>query len=284
MAHVSGLYIYPVKSLRGYAVQSAEVDALGFVGDRRFMVVDDTGKFMTQRAFPHMARVETKLESETLTLSTEGMSPISVGAAPDPSAEIRQVSVWKSEGLEAEDCGNEVGEWLSSHLSHRCRLVRIGPRFSRPVLKRAAQPGDKVTFADAVPFLLVNEDSLIDLNNRIRAQHGEPVQLDRFRPNIIVSGCAAFVEDSWTRFRIGSLDFLNAGPCARCAITATDQLTGARGKEPLRTLATFRKDTRDPQDVNFGINLVCMHKVGSLSLSAKLQSQEVISPIHLNSG
>jgi uncharacterized protein YcbX len=119
-----------------------------------------------------------------------------------------------------------------------------------------------VSFADAVPFLATSEASLADLNDRIQENQGEPVPMDRFRPNIVVAGGDAFAEDAWNRVRIGSAIFRNAGPCARCIVITTDQRTGERGKEPLKTLASYRRDATDPTNVNFGTNLIHETKQG----------------------
>ncbi len=260
---VTGLFLYPVKSLRGHAVPVAELDALGFAGDRRFLVVDATGKFLTQRTVPRMACIDARLAADTLTLSADGAGSISVSTTAGDDAPLRTVSVWKSEGLQAEDCGPAAAGWLSSFLQFECHLVRIGREFSRPILKASARPGDTVTFADAYPFLAISEASLAQLNDRIQENHGEPVPMNRFRPNLVVAECAAFAEDAWTRIRIGDAVFRNGGPCARCIVTTTDQLTGERtGKEPLKTLATFRRDPADPTDVNFGVNLIHESKHG----------------------
>ena len=273
MPRVTGLYLYPVKSLRGYAVPAAEIDALGFVGDRRFLVVEEHGLFLTQRTVPRMACVATHLAGGMLTLSADGAGSVSVPIASDPSAPLRTVSVWKSTGLQAEDCGAGVSAWLSSFLGFTCHLVRLGERYARPVLKAAGQPGDQVTFADAVPFLLISEASLGDLNQRIQENQGEPVPMNRFRPNLVVDGCAAFTEDDWASIRINGAVFRNAGPCARCIMTTTDQSTGERpGKEPLKTLASFRRDQHEPTDVNFGINLINETKQGLVRVG------DVVSP------
>lgn len=269
--HVSGLFIYPVKSLRGYAVPQTEVDALGFVGDRRFLVVDANGKFQTQRSAPRMARIATKLHDGRLTLSADGAGAIAVPTASDPAAPLRTVTVWKSEGLQAEDCGEAVAGWLTEFLGFACRLVRIGQQFSRPVLKAAARPGDLVTFADAVPVLVISEASLANLNDRILETGGEPVPMDRFRPNLVVADCEPFAEDHWSRARVGDIILRTAGPSVRCVITTTDQLTGERGKEPLRTLATFRRDPRDPTDVIFGTNLIHETKRGSIRIGDRVE-------------
>jgi uncharacterized protein YcbX len=272
MPRVTGIFLYPVKSLRGYAVPAAKVDALGFVGDRRFLIVDETGKFLTQRTVPRMALVDARLSGDTLLLSAEGSVGVSVSAASEPAAPLRTVSIWRSEGLKAEDCGTAVSAWLTDFLRLPCHLVRIGREFERPILKSAAKPGERVTFADAEPFLAISEASLSELNNRIQENQGEPVPMNRFRPNIVVDGCDAFAEDSWSRVRMGSIVFRNGGLCARCIITTTDQLTGERtGKEPLKTLATFRQDASNPTDINFGVNLIHETKQGSVRLGDALE-------------
>ncbi len=262
--HLTGLFLYPVKSLRGFAMATADVDALGLVGDRRFLVIDETGKFITQRTLPRMALVTTALDATHLTLSLSEGHTVRVARASDPAAPLRTVSVWKSEGLLAEDCGDAVAAFLSDFLATRCRLVRLGGKFSRPILKPVARPGDTVSFADAYPLLVISEASLADLNDRLVARDEAALPMDRFRPNLVVSGCAAFAEDTWTRLRIGAVDFRAGGPCARCIMTTTDQRTAERGKEPLRTLATYRRDATDPTDVNFGQNLIHETKAGTV--------------------
>lgn len=269
--HLSALHLYPVKSCRGFSVPTAEIDELGFVGDRRFLVVDATGKFLTQRTLPRMARIETKLSAGLLTLSADGAGSVSVPTSSDPSAPLRTVSIWKHEGLQAEDCGPAATAWLSELLGSACHLVRIGERFSRPVLKSAARPGDLFTFADAVPFLVVSEASLAHLNDRIQENQDEPVPMNRFRPNIVVHGCEAFAEDGWNRLKIGEIVFRSAGPSVRCLVTTTDQLTGVRGKEPLKTLAAFRRVPASPGDVIFGVNLIHETKRGTLSVGATVE-------------
>lgn len=257
MPRVARLFIYPVKSLRGIAVDAAEVDALGFAGDRRFLVVDGDGRFVTQRTVPRMAAVATALDAATLTLSAGGAGAVSVPRASDPAAPLRRVTVWGSEGLLAEDCGEEPAAWLTARLGQPVRLVRAGARFERPLKPSRARPGDRVAFADAFPFLAISEASLDRLNDRLAERDEEPVPMDRFRPNLVLSGCDAHAEDQWMRFRIGPVVFRQGGPCARCLVTTTDQMTGERkGPEPLRTLATYRRAADDPSDVNFGANLV----------------------------
>lgn len=272
MLRVSGLFIYPVKSLRGVAVAEAEVDRYGLAGDRRFMVVDEAGLFMTQRGHPRMATVGAALAGGALVLSAEGMTPLRVPRGGDGRAEIRRVTVWKSADLAAEDCGEEAAAWLGEALRARCRLVRIGEGYRRPVGPARAEPGDSVSFADGYPLLVATEASLEDLNRRIEAEGGAAVPMDRFRPGLVVRGARPYEEDGWRRIRAGGLVLRGAGPCGRCVVTATDQATGARGKEPLRTLAGYRRDGRG--EVNFGQNLIHETKSGRIAVGDAVEVAE----------
>jgi hypothetical protein len=271
MPHLAALYIHPVKSLGGVSVASAAIDALGVAGDRRFLVIDAAGRFLTQRTLPRMALIRTALTADTLQLTQEGRGSVTVPLTPDPAAPLRTVSVWKSEGLQAEDTGDAAAAWLSDGLATSCRLVRIGPAFQRPILKPSAVAGDTVNFADAFPFLILSEASLADLNDRLAERGEEPLPMNRFRPTLVVTGCAPYAEDTWPRFRIGDVTFRAGGPCARCVMTTTDQETAERGKEPLRTLATYRRDAGDPTDVNFGQNLIHETKSGTLRVGDLVQ-------------
>ncbi|WP_395740627.1 MOSC domain-containing protein [Prosthecobacter sp.] len=263
---IHSLHLYPVKSLRGCDVTSVEVDALGFAGDRRFLVVDEQGCFLTQRTIPAMATVSTALTEKSLTLSAEGRGSVSVSRAGDPHAMLLPVSVWSASGLLAEDCGDEIADWLTQVLAVRCRLVRIGGRFRRPVTKAAAHAGDLVSFADAAPLLIVSISSLEELNRRIIANHREPVPMDRFRPNLVIEGShTPFAEEEWAALSIGGVRLRTAGPSERCIMTTTDQHSGRRGVEPLRTLATFRR-VADGSAVCFGVNFIQESKSGRLNV------------------
>ncbi len=261
--HLSALHIYPVKSCRGLTVSSAELDDHGLIGDRRFMVVSaEDGLFLTQRTHPRMALIETALTKETLTLSSPNHGSVFVPLASSltPQASVtRRVTVWKST-VTADDCGDEAAEWLTDFLGLPLRLVRMGGAFQRPIVKPTAQPGDVVSFADAYPLLIISEASLADLNSRLTDQ----LPMNRFRPNLVVAGCEPYAEDTWEHIQINGGVFRNAGPCARCPVTTTDQLTAVRAKEPLKTLATYRRDPEDHTDVNFGTNLIHETKRGTL--------------------
>lgn len=269
--HVSGLFIHPVKSLRGLSVPKVELDLMGFVGDRRFMIVDDTGRFLTQRTLPRMALIETSLTPDTLLLALPSGETVGVRRASDATARSRSVSVWKSDQLQAEDCGDAAAARLTGFLGVPCRLVRAGNAFHRPMTKPAARAVDRLSFTDADPLLVIGEASLGELNNRLMMRGEDPVPMNRFRPNLVIHGCDAFAEDTWPRLRIGDVVLRAGDPCARCIMTTTDQLTGERGKEPLRTLATFRRDPTNPTDINFGHNFIHETKSGTLTLGAPVE-------------
>jgi uncharacterized protein len=262
--HVSALNIHPVKSLRAVPVAAVEVDALGPVDDRRFLAVTPEGLFLTQRTVPAMARVTALVEGGELVLRAAGVPDLRVRRAPDPAAPLRTVTIWKSSGLQAEDCGEAAAAWLSQVLAGPTRLVRAGAAFRRPVLKADAREGDVTGFGDSCPFLILSEASVAGLNQRLAAQGHPALPIDRFRANLVVAGCAPHAEDTWRRIRIGDVVLRSVGPCTRCIVTTTDQATGARGVEPLRTLAQYRRDPRQPSEVNFGQNLVNESKAGRI--------------------
>jgi uncharacterized protein len=243
---LTALYRYPVKSLRGSGFDELAVDARGLAGDRRWMVVDGDGRFVTQRQHPRMCLVDTALDGDgRLTLRAPGMSPLTVAQVDGGR---RQVVVWDDQ-VEAEQCDPAVDAWLSDFLGIACRLVRMPDDSVRPVDPDYAGPGHRVGFADGFPFLLISEASLDELNGRLT----QPVPMARFRPNLVVAGCEAFAEDGWRRIRIGGLAFDLVKPCSRCIIPTIDIATGQRDAEPLRTLMGYRK--RDNR-ILFGQNLV----------------------------
>lgn len=266
--HLSGLIIYPVKSLRGIAVPAVELDEWGLVGDRRFLVVDANNQFLTQRTLPRMAQIETAIEGGNLILRNPHHGSAAVSFAE--SGPGTTVQIWR-DSVTAIDCGVEIAVWLSDFLRHPCKLVRTGPDFARPVHKPAAHPGDKVGFADAAPALVISEASLAVLNDRILEHGGEPVPMNRFRPNFVISGCDAFAEDECTTLEIGDCVFRAAGRSERCIMPGIDQLTGDRNNEPLRTLAIFRRDPNKPSAVHFGQNLINQSKTGTVRLGTSVE-------------
>lgn len=251
MAHVAEIRIYPVKGLRGHAVPHAAVEPWGLAGDRRYMVVDAAGRFVTQRELPRMAVIEADLMPGGIALSGPGLRRIAV-AEPDADAPRAGVTVWHDR-VAARDAGAEAASWLSAALGLPCRLVHMAdPASARPVDPDHAEPSDRVSFADGFPLLVTNAASLADLNARLP----EPVGMDRFRTNLAVEGAEPWAEDGWWHLRVGPVAFAGTKDCARCAVTTVDQDTGVKSErnEPLRTLAGFRRKAGGR--IIFGQNLI----------------------------
>ncbi len=245
---LSDLYIHPVKSLRGLAVPRARVDRFGLHGDRRWMVVDANDRYLTQRERPQMARIATRLNGELLSLSLPGLPPLTVPPCEDGPP--REVTVW-DDRVVARDCGEDAAEWLSEALGTDCRLVYFPAQGERQVDTQYARPGELTAFSDGFPLLLITQASLDDLNSRL----AEPVEMRRFRPNLVIAGSEPYAEDQWRRLRIGDLTLRLVKPCSRCVIPTIDPATGQRHPEvePLRTLGEYRR--RD-NAVYFGQNVI----------------------------
>jgi uncharacterized protein YcbX len=214
---------------------------------------------------PEMALIETAYANGKLHLSRPRMNAIEISLSEE-NAPTRPVEVWGDSALLAEDCGADAHRWLTEVLGRDAWLVRMGPAFHRPVRSNRASSEDRVTFADGFPLLIVSEASLEHLNARLIQNGEKPVPMNRFRPNIVIRNTEPHAEDSWTRVKIGEHLFRTGGPCARCIVTTTDQITGKRGIEPLRTLAKYRRDARDPQNVNFAQNLINESKAGTIKM------------------
>jgi uncharacterized protein YcbX len=244
---VSGLFVYPIKSCSGTALDEATVTKTGFALDRLWMVIGDDGSFLSQRTHPKMAQIRVHIGTDRLRVEGPQLPSLELPFDRRPGPTVR-VRVWKDD-CAAVDEGREAAEFFSSHLGCPARLVRLADQDARPISTSAAQPGDRVAFADGYPFLLISQGSLDGLNRRLSL----PVSMDRFRPNIVVDGCPPHAEDNWHHVRIGEVDFRFVKPCSRCVITTTDQETGERGSEPLRTLATYREEDGE---ILFGQNLI----------------------------
>ena len=245
---LSDLYLYPIKSTAPLAVQDAMVEPRGLRHDRRWMVVDAQGRFLTGRQLPRLTLVRALPGETGLMLEAPGMPPLSV-MFPAGSASV-PVNVWKSE-VAARPMGAEVDEWFSTFLQQSARLVHMDEAVVRPMTDAQAQPGDEVSFADAFPLLLISQAALEALNARLE----KPVSMRQFRPNLVVDGVPAHAEDGWQRIRIGEVEFEVAKPCVRCIFTTVDPSRGARAAdgEPLRTLIGYR---RSAEGVTFGQNLI----------------------------
>jgi uncharacterized protein YcbX len=266
MPSASALHVYPIKSCRGVELKAVRFDRLGPLYDRRFMLVDETGNFLTQRELPRMALIEPRLGPTSLQVSAKNMPMLKVAMTQRDAKRI-EVRVWKHHG-KAEDAGGNAAAWFSEFLERPCRLVRFPDDDVREVDPAYARAPAQVGFADGFPVLLLSEASLEDLNARMP----QKVPMNRFRPNIVVRDCEAYAEDRWKRIRIGELVLDVVKPCSRCAITGVDQLSGLRGEEPLATLASYR--ARD-NGVFFGQN--CVHDgPGAIRVGDEVEVLELV--------
>ena len=249
---VSEIFIYPVKALGGISLAESMVTPCGLKYDRRFLVVDAENEFVTQREYPKMATVWVELEAGTITFSAPDVDSVSFSAHP-PEAPTRVVRVWASH-VAAHAVSAEANRWLSDYLGFDAYLVYMPDSSERAVNLDYGKRGDIVSFADGYPLLIASEASLVDLNARIVRNGGAAVPMNRFRPNVVITGGEAYAEDELGEVRIGEAIFRAVKPCLRCQVTTTDQAAGeVRGPEPLQTLATYR-DT--PNGVMFGMNLI----------------------------
>jgi uncharacterized protein YcbX len=244
---LTGLNIYPIKATAAIALAESDVDDFGLSYDRRWMVVNPSGEFLSQRIHPRLALVSAAIDGDTLRITAPEMPPLETALHPKETVRSR-VAIW-GDFCVATWVGESAAGWFSEFLDCTCSLVHMPDRVARPADPAYAPKGSRVSFADGYPFLLVSEESLSDLNRRL----SEPVPMNRFRPNLVVAGGEPYAEDEWADIEIGGLGFRVAKPCGRCVVTTTDQATAERGKEPLRTLATYRK--RDGE-VMFGQNVV----------------------------
>lgn len=245
---LSGLHLYPIKSCAPLSVESAQVEARGLRHDRRWMVVDPAGRFITGRELPRLTLVHAVPDGDGLSLHAPDMPALRV---PVPRTdEVLPVTVWKSD-VGARPCDPAADAWLGTFLGQPVRLVHMDAGVHRPVASDCAQPGDEVSFADAYPLLLITRAALDGLNARLP----QPVPMQRFRPNLVVDGAPAHAEDDWSRIRIGGNEFEVGPACVRCVFTTVDPERGERDAsgEPLRTLITYR---RGKEGVTFGRNLV----------------------------
>ena len=255
-ARVRSIHVHPVKAFRSLPLREVAVERWGPAGDRRWTLIDDGGKVVTQRRLPRLALVAAEPRpGGGVRLSAPGMPSLTV-PVPRPSATV-PVEIFrdKVEAVEAED--EAAHAWFSSCLGIAVRLAHMDdPATRRPVAPEYARPGETVSFADGFPLLLTTTASLDALNSLIaRGEYADegPLPMNRFRPNVVVAGTPAWAEDDWSRLAVGDVPFRVAKTCGRCVVTTTDQGTGERGREPLHSLGRHR---RLGGKLVFGQNLV----------------------------
>jgi len=251
-ASLAQINIYPIKSSAGIQLSSSWVDAFGLSFDRRFVLTDDNGQFITARTDHKLCLIQASLTPTGLKLSAPNMPVLSIDYQTF-SRSYQEVIVWK-DTINAQHCQATYDMWFSDYLDKSCQLLYFGSESERFVKNSANQ----VAFADGYPLMLLSENSLVELN--ANANQIEDFSMARFRPNLVVSGCDAFEEDSWAGIKIGEIEFEITKPCTRCIFTTVDPLTGKKHPqiEPLTTLSSFRKIAKG--DVLFGQNLVPLNQ------------------------
>jgi hypothetical protein len=264
MPTLAELNIYPVKSCAGIALREATVTPAGLMSehiyDREWMVVDAQGNFLTQRDYPQMATIVPRIKSETLELRAPGMLTLDIPLdLPDPDdAPTVNVKVW-DDTAKAYDCDDITATWFSKVLGMPCRLVRFHPHAKRIANTKWTDGLEAPTFfSDGYPILVISDASLADLNEKLQAQGRAPLPMNRFRPNVVVSGIGAFEEDYARTIRIGDAVLKPVKPCPRCPIPSIDQSTGIVGPSPLDILQTYRADPKVGGGLAFGMNAILL--------------------------
>lgn len=277
---VSKLCVYPLKSAQGIDLQEVQVQTKGFLGDREMMLVSGNGKFITQRQFPQLAKIQTRIVGRSITLrvTDDTMPPITFVATLD--GDLIEVEIWRDRFL-AIDQGDEVAQWFHQFLDlpaeKTCRLVRQSMAHPRWLDQKYPHDEDlPLSFADNCPVMLTATASLTELNERIieiHQQFNQTISMDRFRPNIVIETTEPFIEDSWRIIEIGEIQFQMAKPCSRCIITTIEQNSGVKNslKEPLNALGTFRQLSE--QGVMFGVNMIPL-KEGEIRIGDRLRVLE----------
>lgn len=268
---ITAIHIYPVKSLAGISLPSAVVERRGLQYDRRWMLINEQHRFLSQRDYPAMALIGTAIEPPFLVLFDRNnpTDRITVPLEIQPAQNIeKQVDVWDDQ-CPAVPVSTDADQWLSKKLGGNVQLVGMPENSIRPADEKYAPAGQYVSFADGYPFLVIGEATLAELNSRLgfgsagsentdaqnvpSLSQKAPVPMERFRPNIVFSGGTPHCEDEFGAFYIGNQPFLAVKPCARCIMTTIDQQTAQLGAEPLKTLATYRQSGHK---ILFGQNLV----------------------------
>jgi uncharacterized protein YcbX len=251
---LASIHIYPMKAARAVDLAESRVEPWGLAGDRRWLLVDEDGRFVSQREEPSLARVVVTYGSVpgTISVSAAGFPSQRVAAPTAGGAELLKVTVWSSAVLAAA-AGPAADAWFRAYLGRPVRLVYLDDPTRRPVDPEYGRPGDTVSFADGFPLLLTNAGSLAELGRWLAEEGEQPVPMTRFRPSAVVTGASPWAEDHWRRIRVGAVSFRVVKPCGRCVVTTTDQTTGGRGPQPLKMLGRRRRFGRQ---LVFGQNLI----------------------------
>lgn len=248
MVQISQLYIYPVKSLGGIALQQARVTSRGLEHDRRWMLIDSEKQFLSQRKYPQMALFKLQILDQGIQVLHEPSGDFIIIPYQPQTNETVDVVVW-DDACSGTYVSPDLDEWFTGKLNINCRLIHMTDKSIRQVDPRYAGTEHITSFADGYPMLLVSEASVTDLNTRL----GNPITVNRFRPNIVITGTDPYIEDRMRHFEIAGINFYGVKPCARCVMIGVDPVTAVSGPEPLKTLAGYR---RIAKKVLFGQNLI----------------------------
>ena len=232
---LSDIFIYPVKSLAGIKVSNWIVNEKGLLHDRKWMLVDTNNQFLSQRRLPKMVLIKTQLTDNELILSTSTSGSISLPLYPD-DGDACNITIWNDQ-CSAKTTTTVADQWLSDFLGIDCKLVYQPDEVVRPVDSDYATATDKVYFSDGFPFLILSKASLNSLNQAMGLQ----LPIQRFRPNLVISNCESYAEDSWREITINGIGFRLPKPCSRCSVPTIDIETAQTNKEPLTTLNRLRK-------------------------------------------
>jgi uncharacterized protein YcbX len=266
MIQVSAITIYPIKSCAGIQLSSAVVCETGFLHDREYMIVDDSGVFITQRQYAKLALIQPEIIDSGIALSAPGMNKIELKKNLD--GDIVQTRVWDTVCFGI-DQGSQVAQWLTAYIGKECKLLCLSPKHERKILEKYRTREDEVTsFADSMPFLVVSEESLEDLNSRLE----EKLPINRFRPNIVVSGGLAFQEDLWKKIKIGNTVLRSVKQCSRCDIITINQKTLEKNNEPLDLLGSYRSK---PKGIVFGQHYMHIQSDNSITVGDIVEIIEI---------
>ncbi len=259
--HLTEIYIYPIKSLGGIALKQALVTERGLQYDRRWLLIDENNRFLTQREHTLMALLRVKIEGNNLIIwhKTNQIEPLTVRLEPTNFSEndLINVQIWDDE-VQAIPVNEKADAWFTTVLGAKTRLVYMPDESKRLVDKNYAINQEITSFSDAYPLLIIGQEALNLLNSQLE----EKLPINRFRPNLVFSGGQPHEEDTWYEFMVGATSFFGVKPCARCVMTTINQDSAELGKEPLKTLATYR---RHNNKILFGQNLLPAH-VGMIAV------------------
>jgi len=269
---ISEIFIYPIKSLSGIALESSPVEKRGLQYDRRWVLIDDENLFMHQRDHNQLALLQPSISEETMAIIHKDDPTVWIEFPLKPEGTIREdVVVW-DDSCKAVEVSEKVSQWFTKTLNISCRLMYMPDDSIRLTDQRyAIKPDDKVSFADGYPILAISESSMEFLNSKTATE----IPIDRFRTNFLIKGGHPHIEDELQSFSIGNTEYYGVKPCARCVMTTVDQTTAEKGKEPLKTLATYRKIGNK---ILFGHNIIPMN-IGNVKVGDTISLKEWSKPL-----